>query len=338
MLKLTIDTARWQAHQQQVLAQCPGLVPVAKGNGYGFGFAALAQAAAALDLDTIAVGTFYEVNEMRSTGWSGDIVVLNPWRPHDDSEAKAIGDPRVIWTVSRAGDLKRVPRYKRLIIEVATSMHRHGIDPAELASLPLDKRHIEGWCIHLPAAGSLEEARQLAAACVAVRPDIPIWFSHLSFDDYQTISAELATPAKMRVGTRLWLGDSGAYRVTGTVLDVHRLPKGTPVGYHGARTAKDGCVLVISGGTSHGVALAAPATAHSLKQRLIPVVEGLSEAYGHIISPFTLAGRKQPFMEPPHMHSSLIFVEGPGFPAQVGDEIPVTVRMTTTYVDEIEFN
>lgn len=36
-LTLYVDTARWRAHQQSVLQQFPGLVPVCKGNGYGFG-------------------------------------------------------------------------------------------------------------------------------------------------------------------------------------------------------------------------------------------------------------------------------------------------------------
>ena len=58
---------------------------------------------------------------------------------------------------------------------------------------------------------------------------------------------------RMRVGTRLWLGDVDAYRVTGTVLDIHWLPKGTPVGYHRIKTRADGYIVVVSGGTAHGV-------------------------------------------------------------------------------------
>ena len=38
------------------------------------------------------------------------------------------------------------------------------------------------------------------------------------------------------------------------------------------------------------------------------------------------------------MHSSLVFVNGPGEPAQVGDEVPVNVRMTTATFDEISLD
>ena len=35
-LSLYVETDRWRAHQQSVLVEFPGIVPVAKGNGYGF--------------------------------------------------------------------------------------------------------------------------------------------------------------------------------------------------------------------------------------------------------------------------------------------------------------
>ena len=85
-LTLTIDHATWRAHQRAVLADVPGLVPVAKGNGYGFGNALLAAESAELGVDTIAVGVAQEVPEVRAV-WAGDIVVLNPWRPSDAAAA-----------------------------------------------------------------------------------------------------------------------------------------------------------------------------------------------------------------------------------------------------------
>ncbi|RRD45590.1 alanine racemase [Tessaracoccus sp. OH4464_COT-324] len=339
MLKLTVEATRWHAHLRRVVDECPGIVPVAKGNGYGFGNALLAREALRLGADTLAVGTAHEVAPVKASGWERDIVVLNPWRPHDALATRLLADPQVITTVSRVPDVARVAELQpgaRVVVELETSMHRHGIAADELPGLSLEGVDVVGWAVHLPAEGSLAEARHLAAAVtVSAAPGKPVWFSHLGFDDYRTLAAELPAPPRMRVGTRLWLGDKGAYRATGTVLDVRRLPKGTAVGYHGTRTPKDGCVVVISGGTAHGVALAAPATAHSVRQRLIPLAEGLAEARGQVLSPFTVAGAKRVFAEPPHMHASLVFVDGPGFPAQVGDEVPVNVRMTTTTFDEV---
>lgn len=340
-LKLTIDADAWRGHLASVAEQVPGLVPVAKGNGYGFTIPVLAAEAARMGVDALAVGVPEEVDAVKVAGFAGDIVVLNPWRPGDEAAAAGLSDPQVVATVSRAADVAEVARLApgtAVLVEVATSMHRHGIPVGEIGSLDLAGLDVRGWTFHLPAAGSLVEARKLATA-VAAHPQgsAGVWFSHLTFDDYRTLAAELAIPSRMRVGTRLWLGAPATFRATGTVLDVHRLPKGTTVGYHGAKTPADGSIVVVSGGTAHGVALAAPATPHSFRQRLIPLAEALEEVRGRVTSPFVVAGRKRPFAEPPHMHSSLLFVPGPGEPARVGDEVPVTVRMTTTTFDRIDF-
>ncbi len=339
MLTLHVDAAAWRAHHRHVLDECPGLVPVAKGNGYGFGNGLLAAEAARLGLDTIAVGVAREVSDVRSAGWSGTVVVLNPWRPGDDVATGHLTDPQVITTVSRAEDLAALSTLApgtAVLVEVATSMLRHGIPADEVAALDLSHLDVRGWTVHLPAHGSAEEARRLAAA-ITRHPagEAGIWFSHLSFADHRALTAELGVPTRMRVGTRLWLGAREAYRATGRVLDVHRVAKGTRVGYHGARIPADGHLVVVSGGTAHGVALAAPATAHSFRQRLIPLAEAVDEVRGRVTSPFTIAGRKRPFAEPPHMHSSLVFVPGAEPPVTVGDDVPVTVRMTTTTFDEV---
>ncbi|PIE20411.1 MAG: alanine racemase, partial [Arachnia propionica] len=80
-LTLTIDSAAWRNHLDEFSAEVPGLVPVAKGNGYGFGLGRLAGESARLPADALAVGTAHEVPMVRSAGWEGDIVVLNPVRP-----------------------------------------------------------------------------------------------------------------------------------------------------------------------------------------------------------------------------------------------------------------
>lgn len=339
MLRLTVDADAWRAHLRGVAEEVPGLVPVAKGNGYGFTNELLAAEATRLGADTLAVGVPREVDAIKLAGFTGDIVVLNPWRPRDVAADACLTDPQVVSTVSRPEDVREIARRApgaAVLVEVATSMHRHGIAPDSLAALDLDDLDVRGWTVHLPAAGSIDEARRLASAVAAhPRGSAGIWFSHLTFDHHRSLAAELDVPTRMRVGTRLWLGAPSTFRATGTVLDVHKLAKGTTVGYHGARMPADGYVVVVSGGTAHGVALAAPATPHSFRQRLIPIAEALEEVRGRVTSPFTIAGRKRPFLEPPHMHSSLVFVDGPGEPARVGDEVPVTVRMTTTHFDEI---
>ncbi|MHA6513562.1 alanine racemase [Tessaracoccus sp. Z1128] len=335
-LTLTIDRQLWHAHHRGLLDDAPGLVPVAKGNGYGFGLRLLAAESARLGVKTIAVGIAQEVPAVRDGGFTGDVVVLNPWRPFDDAATALLDDPGVITTVSRAEDLRALaashPR-TRVIVEIETSMHRHGLAPGELTERDLGAMTFEGWAIHLPAQGSLDEARRLAGAALAVRR-APVWVSHLSVTDYRVLRTALGVRTHLRVGTRLWLGEKRAYRTTATVLDVHRIRAGATLGYHGVKAPRDGWLVIVSGGTAHGVAMTAPTPQRSLRQRGVTVAQGLLDAVGRTLSPFSIAGRKRAFAEPPHMHSSMVFVPGADAPARIGDEVPVTTRMTTVTVDE----
>lgn len=336
-LTLRIDADRWRTHQRALAGEIPGLIPVAKGNGYGFGLDLLAKQATVLGVGTLAVGIAEEVAAVRAGGWAGDVVVLNPWRPGDETATALLGDEKVISTVSRLTDLQEVSNWQpraRVVVEIETSMRRHGIPVEDLPRVELRELRPEGWTIHLPATGSLTEANRLAAAGLAVS-QAPLWVSHLSVADYQAFSAAQPVEARMRIGTRLWLGDPQAFQVRANVLDVHRVSKGDRFGYHQTKAPKDGWVLIISGGTANGVALAAPTTQRSLRQRLVTVSTGLLDAMGRALSPFEVTGSKQRFGEPPHMHSSMIFVPGSDPGVKVGDEVPVTVRMTTASFDEI---
>ena len=86
-----------------------------------------------------------------------------------------------------------------------------------------------------------------------------LWVSHLDDAELRTVRASLPDIALMpRIGTRLWLGDRGALRARGTVLAVHEVSKGQASGYRQRRAARAGAVVVVGGGTAHGVALEAP--------------------------------------------------------------------------------
>ena len=79
-LTLTVDGDRWRAHLRSVADANPGLVPVIKGNGYGFTRGRLARKAQWLGVDTIAVGTYDELEHVASR-FDGSLLVLTPWRP-----------------------------------------------------------------------------------------------------------------------------------------------------------------------------------------------------------------------------------------------------------------
>ena len=207
-LKLTIDTRAWRDHVKHVHEEFPGLVPVAKGNGYGLGLDVLAREAERLNNDCLAVGTAHEVATVREAGWSRDVIVLNPWRPFDETATALLDDPRVITVVSRLTDLDELRTTHpgtRVVVELMTSMRRHGITPQEIASVDAGKLGFEGWTMHLPLKGQLSEAKQLASEAVAHQRGA-VWVSHLGVNDYRRLRTQLGVQTRMRMGTRLWLG------------------------------------------------------------------------------------------------------------------------------------
>ncbi|SDB92315.1 Alanine racemase [Raineyella antarctica] len=346
-LKLTIDTAAWRAHQRALVDATPGIIPVAKGNGYGFGLERLAAEARSLGVTRLAVGLPHEVARVREH-FDGDIVILQPWRPLDAKAVELVRDPRVITTVSRLEDIEVLGNVgadfrPRAVLEVLTSMRRHGLDPedlaaAEAAAALLD---VEGWTIHLPlhSEQTVAEARELSRKAVeAYRA--PLWLSHIPSTTAQEISAELTAPGedlpvRLRVGTALWLGARSAYRTTASVLDVHEVKRGDRIGYHQHRAPGDGWVVVLSGGTAHGIGMEAPTSGSTVRAKAISVATGALEAAGRALSPYTIDGRKRMFVEPPHMQSSMVLVPSSAQPPTVGDEVPVEVRMTTAAFDEV---
>ncbi len=336
-LSLNVDTKAWRAHTRAFADSVPGLVPVAKGNGYGFRNTTLAAEAQHFDGGVIAVGVSREALRILDAGWRGDVVVLNPWRPSDRLGRELLLNPQVITTVSRLEDLasvRSVNPHARVQVELLTSMRRHGIDLDELGLVKLQALGFDGWSIHLPSTGSLDEATGLAnAARKYIKA--PVWVSHLGVDDYRVLHESLDGQAHMRVGTRLWLGAPSTLATRATVLDMHRVKRGEKLGYHQDRAPKDGWVVIASGGTAHGIALAAPVPQRSLRQRAVTLAEGALDASGRSLSPFSIAGRKRPFAEPPHMHSSMLFVAGGDPLVSIGQEVPVTCRMTTTTFDQI---
>ena len=350
-LTLTVDGERWRTHLREVAERTPGLVPVAKGNGYGFGLARLARRTQwlrdqGLGLDTLAVGTYGELPEVASR-YDGDLLVLTPWRPFGPAlEVDPAIAGRVVHTVSRPVDLPALraadPR-ARFVLELTTSMLRHGMSARELRELDLDAARatggLAGVALHLPLAqGShLGEVRRLLNAVVGSGvPTRTVWVSHLTAAELATLSTSYGDfTIRPRVGTGLWLGDRGALRVTATVLDVHPVERGDVFGYRGRSVPKSGHLLVVSGGTAHGIGLEAPTGESSLKARAATLARGGLDAVGFVRSPYSIEGKQRLFAEPPHMQASMLFLPSGARVPQVGDPIDVRVRFTATTFDRV---
>ncbi|HAN71817.1 MAG TPA: alanine racemase [Actinobacteria bacterium] len=379
---VTIDAARWRDHQDAVCdavrraAQAP-LVPVIKGNGYGLGQRLLADEAIRLAADTVAVGTVFEVADVAEYG-TFDIIVLEPFEPRDAYAAdewwrlgQQLHAGRVIRTIASKEALLSLAAGHgsvRVVLEAQTSMHRFGMDEAELLRILGDPRVrealargrilVEGLALHLPLAQPADEddPRRVALGTAKVRevvrwaglwaaetdvwsghnsPECRVWVSHL--DDAELASVTSSVPdvvLRARVGTRLWL-DRSTLRAAGTVLAVHPLPAGTHVGYRQRTGPKDGTLVVVSGGTSHGIGLTAPTPASSVRQRVVTAGTGALDAAGRALSPFTWQGRQRWFAEPPHQHVSMIWLPAGVMVPAVGDRLTAEVRYTTSRFDAV---
>lgn len=282
---------------------------------------------------------------------------------------------RVIRTVASADALRALcsgPGSVRVILEVTSSMHRFGMREAEVLAVLHDSEIrpamqrgrivVEGISIHLPMAQPADDIppRGVLAGSAKARevmrwaglwqaetavwsgynsPATTVWASHLEDTDCSLIASSLEEATlRVRTGTRLWLGDRGAMRASGTVLAVHPLPEGTHVGYRQRVGPRNATLVVVSGGTAHGIGLSAPSPAATLRQRVRSAGIGALDAAGRALSPFRWQGKQRWFAEPPHQHHSMIWLPPECVLPQIGDQLDAEVRFTTSTFDEVELS
>lgn len=307
-LSLRVDSATWKAHVDSVAGAYAPLVPVIKGNGYGFGRATLAGIAGRLvaslpdhDLPpTLAVGTVHELADVADRVGDAALLVLTPVAPGQISLLH--GSPAIA-TVASLADVAALDGWQGpVLVKLASSMRRFGATPEELEAV-VDRASgaglgVIGASIHLPLAGSdADGIAEIEAWLPVVESHLGaarhLWVSHLGPDAHAALARQHPSWLfPMRVGTRLWHGDKSALHLTTDVLLTRPIAGGDVAGYHATAAPADGTIVVVGAGTAHGVA---------------PLADGRS--------PFHFARRRLTLLEPPHMHSSTLFVP-------TGDDVP----------------
>ncbi|HEX3614031.1 MAG TPA: alanine racemase [Sporichthyaceae bacterium] len=339
MLSLHIDGPRLRKHLAATASDFGGLVPVAKGNGYGFGIARLAAYTAELGLDTIAVGTANELAALAGGPQFANVVVLTPLLPGEPVP----GDERVVHTAASQAVLPDLTG-RRVVVECRTSLRRHGVVPGELTTMTeaLAACRFEGFALHLPLdrPDGVDPVAEVdvwvQAVAAASLPTATFWVSHLSAPEVAELTKRHpGTSFRSRIGTRLWLGDRGALRARAKVLDVELLERGDRFGYRQHRAKAAGRVVVVAGGTAHGIGLSAPRSVAGLVPRAKTVAEAGLAGVNLALSPFSWAGKQRWFAEPPHMQVSLLWLPAKVDPPAVGDHLDVETRMTTTTFDAV---
>jgi hypothetical protein len=279
---------------------------------------------------------------------------------------------RVIRTISSFPALEPLltgPGPVHVVLEGRTSMWRFGFEESSMlavfanpdvrAALREGRLNILGLALHEPIAQPADEPRLtgvdagtarvrevvrwagLWQAETQVWPDIQapshaVFASHL--DERELAAVAQAVPdcqVRARIGTQLWLGDRRAFTVQATVLAVHPVPEGAHVGYRQRTGPKGGTLVVVSGGTAHGIGLSAPSPAVSVRQRVVTAGTGVLDAAGRALSPFIWQGKQRWFAESPHQHHSMIWLPRGVVVPSVGDVMTADVRFTTTSFDAV---
>ncbi len=339
-LILHVDGAKWRTHLAAVLSESDAqVIPVIKGNGYGFGIKVLAKEAKDLNLPVVAVATVAEAQEIQSV-FPGEILLLSP-SASSDSE-------KVIHTISPHSSVFSAKLPKKFVLELLSPIHRHGFAVSDLGNT-LEKYNKSGKCegiaIHLPidqkssAADWIDKNLQSITerGITTTEFNNSVWVSHISQNDLTKLKQKWPQIIwKIRIGTKLWLGDRTALKATAQVLDLHVISKPTSVGYRQYKVGR-GWLLIASGGTSHGVGLEIASPKRDLLSQIKTLTKSLLNIFGWNPSPFSWNGKKLEFAEAPHMHVSLLTFKGKDAP-KIGSELDLDVRFTTTAFDQVVFD
>ena len=308
-IRLTVRTALWRSHVARLASEVDGLVPVVKGNGYGFGRDWLA-AFAAYFADTIAVGT---VHELSSVPDGTTAVVLTPTLTAPAEATLGTTPATVMLTVGAPEHIAALDGWTGpIIVKLRSSMYRYGGDAALIAVARDAGLDVVGVSVHPPLERHGDTLADIVAALDGVDTALPAWVSHVGPDGYRQLPTD--RQYRLRLGTSLWHGDKSTLQLQADVLAHQRVEAEQPIGYRLGAAPGDGTVVMIGAGTANGVT---------------PLADGRS--------PFHFARHRLALVEPPHMHTSMVFVPGDQPVPAVGDLVDLQRPLTTTTVDEFDW-
>jgi len=144
--------------------------------------------------------------------------------------------------------------------------------------------------------------------------NLPVYVSHITAEQIGSLRSQFPNRTFVsRLGTSLWLGDKSMMKLTAEVLDVHAVDGGT-AGYRSTALPGSGHIVIVGAGSAHGV----------------------NEIVG-VGSPFHFAQQRVALVEPPYMHSSMLFVPVGQPVPRAGERVDVQQPLTRVSADTISW-
>lgn len=266
--------------------------------------------------DEIAVGTVFEARDIPS---GVTPIVLTPTMTQPPTTLP-LSTVLTVGSVEHVVALSRFGWSGRVMVKLQSSMKRHGVSPTDFHKLMADIERspltVHGFSIHPPLDGDMSlHLGDITKWLDKLPVDAPVYVSHLDVATYERLCTSYANRNfRARLGTKLWHGDKSMMHLTADVLGVHSLEAGERAGYRLTQTNGPGQVVLVGAGSAHGV---------------LPLDDGRS--------PFHYQSSRLNLLEPPHMHTSMLFVaRGRAIPA-VGEWIDVQRPLTQVQVDLLQW-
>ncbi len=224
-LTLTVDGDHWRTHLRPWSATIPVWCRWPRATATASAWAGSPARPTWLGVDTLAVGTYDELPEV-SSRFSGDLLVMTPWRPFGAGPGRRRGDPVPrVHTLSRVEDVRALSEREpdaRFVLELQTSMLRHGLTARDLreaadalgpAAAAAGSAGSRCTCRWPPGRTSRRCTASSTRWWVAepAEEHTTLWVSHLTGEELGRLRTSHADfSIRPRIGTSLWLGDRAA--------------------------------------------------------------------------------------------------------------------------------
>ena len=314
-IRLSVHEDRWLSHVHGVATSMPGMVPVVKGNGYGFRRWNLLPLAGQLS-NEVAVGTVFEARDIPVHVTP---IVLTPTLTAPPANMPM----NTVLTVSSAHHvvaLATAQWHGEVIVKLRSSTLRYGVARENFESLISDIANanltIRGFSIHPPIEGDAKmHLQDITSWLDILNNSLPIYVSHIDSKLYAKLRTSYPSyEFRVRLGTPLWHGDKSMMQLSTDIVDRNSVEAGTRAGYKQVLVQGPGEIVLAGCGTAHGV---------------LPLVDGRS--------PFHFQKQRINMLEPPHMHTTMLFMSRGRPVPSIGEWIDVQQPLTRVQVDLLQW-